>query len=80
MNQLAQGGGLPFGPIFAFVLRLLSHWARTMKNLIKDQIDWIGAIATYIGLPLFLLIWFGYKWIKGTKIVKYEEMDLRGSD
>ncbi|WP_261776484.1 hypothetical protein, partial [Salmonella enterica] len=26
------------------------------------------------GIPLFLLIWFGYKLIKGTHFVRYSEM------
>ena len=49
------------------------------EAFLKDQIDWGGVVATYIGLPLFLIIWFGYTWVKGTKIVAYKDMDLRGS-
>ena len=33
-------------------------------------------VATYIGLPLFLLIWGGYRLVKGTHIVKYKDMQL----
>lgn len=70
MNQLPyKAAAFPFGPIFAFVLCLIITLGQNYENLIKDQIDWVGAIATYIGLPLFLAIWFGYKWVKGTKIV-----------
>jgi lysine-specific permease len=80
MNQLPyKAAAFPFGPIFAFVLCLIITLGQNYENLIKDQIDWVGAIATYIGLPLFLAIWFGYKWVKGTRIVKYSEMDLNGS-
>lgn len=80
LNQLPyKAAAFPFGPIFAFVLCLVITLGQNYENLIKDQIDWVGAIATYIGLPLFLAIWFGYKWVKGTKIVKYSEMDLNGS-
>ena len=31
-------------------------------------------MATYVGLPLFFLIWFGYRWAKGTRIVPLAEM------
>jgi lysine-specific permease len=32
----------------------------------SDTIDWGAVAATYIGIPLFLVIWFGYKLAKGT--------------
>jgi len=32
--------------------------------------------ATYIGIPLFLIIWFGYKLSRGTKFVSYREMEF----
>jgi lysine-specific permease len=38
------------------------------------QIDWIGMIATYIGIPLFLLLWWGYRLRCKTRIVPYAEM------
>ncbi|MCD8668749.1 lysine transporter, partial [Klebsiella pneumoniae] len=41
---------------------------------LKDTIDWGGVAATYIGIPLFLVIWFGYKLAKGTRFVRYSEM------
>jgi lysine-specific permease len=28
------------------------------------------------GLPLFLLIWGGYRLVKGTRIVQYKDMQL----
>jgi lysine-specific permease len=80
LNQLPyRAAAFPFGPIFAFVLCLVITLGQNYEAFTKDSIDWTGVIATYIGLPLFLLIWFGYKWAKGTRIVRYEEMDLSGS-
>jgi lysine-specific permease len=46
------------------------------QAFLKDTIDWGGVAATYIGLPLFLIIWFGYKLSKGTKVVKYSDMEF----
>lgn len=80
LDQLPyRAAAFPFGPIFAFVLCLVITLGQNYEAFTKDSIDWTGVIATYIGLPLFLLIWFGYKWVKGTRIVRYEEMDLSGS-
>lgn len=33
-------------------------------------------MATYIGIPLFLIIWFGYKLTRGTRFVRYSEMQF----
>jgi lysine-specific permease len=46
------------------------------EAFMADRIDWTGVVATYIGLPLFLLIWGGYRLVKGTRIVQYKDMQL----
>ena len=69
-------GFFPFGPVFAFVLCLIITLGQNYQAFLKDTIDWGGVAATYIGLPLFLIIWFGYKLSKGTKVVKYSEMEF----
>jgi lysine-specific permease len=69
-------GFFPSGPVFAFVLCLIITLGQNYQAFLKDTIDWYGVAATYIGLPLFLIIWFGYKLTKGTKVVKYSEMEF----
>lgn len=64
----------PLGPIFAFVLCLLITLGQNYQAFLVDRIDWYGVVATYIGLPLFLIIWFGYKLSKRTRFVKYCDM------
>lgn len=71
-----RSGFFPLGPIFAFVLCMIITLGQNYEAFLADTIDWGGAIATYIGLPLFLSIWFGYKWIKGTRFVRYNEMQF----
>ncbi|MEI2263786.1 amino acid permease [Erwinia sp. CGal63] len=66
----------PLGPIFAFVLCLIITLGQNYQAFLADRIDWYGAAATYIGIPLFLIIWFGYKLTKGTRFVKYSEMQF----
>ena len=41
-----------------------------------DRIDWASVAATYIGIPLFLVIWLGYRWKNKTRLIKYDEIDL----
>ncbi|QBH95887.1 amino acid permease [Limnobaculum zhutongyuii] len=71
-----RSGFFPLGPIFAFVLCLIITLGQNYQAFLEDNIDWAGVAATYIGIPLFLAIWFGYKIIKRTKFVRYKEMDF----
>jgi lysine-specific permease len=64
----------PFGPIFAFVLCLLIALGQDYEGLFAENIDWLGVLATYIGIPLFLAIWWAYKLKNKTRFVRYEEM------
>ncbi|WP_411753833.1 amino acid permease [Serratia sp. (in: enterobacteria)] len=71
-----QSGFFPLGPMFAFVLCLIITLGQNYQAFLADRIDWYGVTATYIGIPLFLIIWFGYKLTRGTKVVKYSEMEF----
>lgn len=71
-----QASFFPFGPVFAFVLCLIITLGQNYEAFIQNEIDWMGVIATYIGIPLFLIIMFSYKIVKKTKWVKYEDMDF----
>jgi lysine-specific permease len=75
LNELPfQAKWYPFGPVFTllfFVVFILG------QNLFSGhQISWAEILATYIGLPIFLLLWIGYKIIKKTKVVPLMECDF----
>ena len=72
-----RAAGFPFGPIFAFVLCLVITLGQNYQAFTQDRIDWSGVVATYIGLPLFLLIWLGYRLVKGSRIVDYKDMQVQ---
>ncbi|GMA63636.1 hypothetical protein GCM10025859_40760 [Alicyclobacillus fastidiosus] len=67
----------PFGPIFAIVLCLVIVIGQDCSAFTDGSIDWKGIAATYIGIPLFLALWFGYKWTKKTKVVPLDACDFR---
>ena len=46
----------------------------------EERIDWIGVVATYIGLPVFLGIWLAYRLIKGSHFVRYQDMKFDSED
>lgn len=66
----------PFGPIFAFVLCLIIALGQNYKGFFAEKIDWLEMLATYIGIPLFLAIWLGYKLKNKTRIIRYDEMEF----
>jgi len=71
-----RSGFFPLGPIFAFVLCLIITLGQNYQAFLADTIDWYGVAATYIGIPLFLVIWFGFKLVRKTRFVKYSEMEF----
>ncbi|MBB2480455.1 amino acid permease [Bacillus sp. APMAM] len=83
---LAQGHSLdklpyrakwyPFGPIFAIIIGLIVILAQDYQAFLSDKIDWGSVIAAYMGIPLFLCLWFGFKFIKKTKVVPLEECEI----
>lgn len=80
-NELPyRSGFFPLGSIFAFVLCLIITLGQNFQAFLEDKIDWYGVTATYIGIPLFLLIWFGYKLTHGTCIVKYRKITFLKMD
>lgn len=71
-----RSGFFPWGPIFAFVLCMTIMLGQNYKAFLEDTIDWSSVAATYIGIPLFLAVWLGYKLVKKTKFVRYEDMEF----
>ncbi len=68
----------PYGPIFAFVLCLVIALGQNFQAFLSGNIDWWSVAATYIGIPIFLAIWLGYRWTRKTRFVRYEDMRFPG--
>jgi len=66
----------PFGPILATVLCAIVIIGQGMFAFSGDHIDWLGILIAYLGIPLFIALYLGYKFKKGTKLVNPEEADL----
>lgn len=65
----------PFAPWFAFVLCAIVVLGQNYQAVLDGE--WLAVLSTYIGIFLFLAIWLGYKWKYKTKMVKYDEMDVK---
>lgn len=75
-----QSKFFPFGPLFAFGLCVIIASGQYYETYLEEGIVWHKIVATYIGIPLFLAIWFGYKFVKKSRFVKYAEMDFSEVD
>lgn len=83
---LAQGHALselpyrakwyPFGPIFAIAVCLIVTLAQDYQAFLAPHINWGNVIAAYLGIPFFLVLWFGYKIARKTKIVPLDAHDF----
>ncbi|QDS35780.1 amino acid permease [Brevibacillus brevis] len=66
----------PFGPIFAFIICCIVILGQNYSAFMGGTIDWNGVLVSYIGLPLFLIIWLAYKITQKTKLVPLEQVDF----
>jgi len=66
----------PLGPIFAMILCAVVIAGQGIWAFSGGEVDWVGIGVSYIGAPLFLILYIGYKIVKKTKAVKAEEADL----
>ncbi|MFM9280356.1 amino acid permease [Paenibacillus jiagnxiensis] len=77
LNELPfRARWFPFGPLFAFVLCIIVIIGQGSGAFTGGQIDWAGLTAVYLGVPLFLLLWLGYKLIRRTHVIPLHEVDL----
>jgi len=77
MNKLVyKAKWYPFGPIFAVILCTVIILGQGYSQFTSGPVNWTGIVATYIGIPIFLLLWGGYKLIKKTKVVPLMECNF----
>ncbi|WP_350302933.1 amino acid permease [Peribacillus frigoritolerans] len=87
---VAQGGDLnelkykakwfPFGPILSFTLCMLVIAGQNYGAFLSGSIDWYGVAVSYIGLPIFLVVWLGYKIYHKTKLISLKDCQFDKSD
>ncbi|MET1180481.1 amino acid permease [Peribacillus simplex] len=90
LAYVAQGGDLnelkykakwfPLGPILSFVLCMGVIAGQNYQAFLSGSIDWYGVAVSYIGLPIFLAIWLGYKIYHKTKLISLKDCQFDKSD
>lgn len=69
-------GFFPYGPIFAFVLCLLITLGQYYQQALTGQFSWGSFIATYLGLLVIFSVWLGYRLVKKSRWVRYQDMQF----
>lgn len=64
----------PLGPVITMLFFMVFILGQNL--FFGHQVSWAEFLATYIGIPIFLLLWLGYKFIKKTKVVPLMECDF----
>ncbi|MBB4826421.1 lysine-specific permease [Sporosarcina luteola] len=70
----------PLGPLLALFLCLFIIAGQNFQAFTGDEIDWNGALVSYIGLPLFLVVWLIYKVKHKTKLVPLKDCDFENKE
>ncbi|GIP30467.1 lysine-specific permease [Paenibacillus sp. J23TS9] len=70
----------PLGPILAFILCIIAIAGQNTGAFTGSSIDWYGILVSYVSVPLFIVIWLAYKWIKGSKLIPLKQCDLNTNE
>ncbi|CAL9734815.1 dicarboxylic amino acid permease [Monosporozyma servazzii] len=66
----------PYGAYFSLFFCCLLALIKNFTVFLNHKFDHENFITGYIGLPIFFFCYFGYKWVKKTRIIPPEEVDL----
>ena len=75
VSPFGANGSLTF-LVFACVICVFNGWADFVYTPATGKFDWKNFIVDYIGIPLYLVMIFGYKVIMKTEGPKPEDADL----
>lgn len=66
----------PFGPLLTLILCSIVIIGQGSGVISGEGINWYGMLVSYISLPVFIILWVGYKVMKKTKVVPLEKCDF----
>ncbi len=65
--------GFPLGPLFALFLSVFVVLGQQLNMWFAHQFNWGDLVGTYIGLPIFALLYLAYKYKNHTKLIPLSE-------
>ncbi|BCZ45521.1 gamma-aminobutyrate permease [Clostridium gelidum] len=66
----------PYGPIISIIICVVVIFGANIWIFQAETFSWFDFITNYICIPIFICLYFGYKFIKKTKIVPLQECDF----
>ena len=66
----------PFGPILALILCIVVTAGQNYSAFTGPEIDWYGASVAYIGIPVFLAVFFYHKFKHKTSLIPLKDVNL----
>jgi len=66
----------PYGPIISIIICVVVIFGANIWIFQAETFSWFDFITNYICIPIFVCLYFGYKFIKKTKIVPLQECDF----
>ena len=66
----------PFGPLLALIMCIIVTAGQNYSAFTGAEIDWYGASVAYIGIPVFLAVFFYHKLKHKTHLIPLKEVDL----
>ena len=66
----------PFGPLLALAMCLIVTAGQNYSAFTGAEIDWYGASVAYIGIPVFLAVYFYHKVTRHTSIIPLKDVDV----
>ena len=66
----------PFGPILALILCIIVTAGQNYSAFTGPEIDWYGASVAYIGIPVFLAVFFYHKFKHKTGLIPLKDINL----
>ena len=66
----------PAGPILAFSMCIIIMIGQVYEAFVQGT--YMEVLPSYIGLPLFLIVWLGFHLVKRDRVVALDDMDVKG--
>jgi lysine-specific permease len=68
--------GYPFVPLAVFALCILIIAGHNIFAYLHQELSWQELLVSYIGLPLFLLVWFVNKYISKSRLIHLSQCNF----
>jgi lysine-specific permease len=70
----------PVGTWFALIACIVVILGQAYWYVGFGEIDWLGLVIAFVGIPFALVLWIGYKVVNKTKLIPYDEIVLKAGD